>query len=365
MGFSRLLVLSNLVLELIYKLPISFYVALCVSFMACLLIVKTQRWHRIFSLDSSEGIQKLHQEPTPRIGGLGVFIAVVCAYFFENTDRSTILGPLIMAGLFAFIFGLAEDLTKQVNITTRLFATILAGVVGWAITGISLSRVGINLLDPFLKNQGFSVVFTAVAIGGIANSINMIDGLNGLASSMMVIALVAISAIAHSTGDTTLAVASLTISAAVFGFFMVNWPWGKIFLGDGGSYFCGFALAWSCVLLVERNPSISPFAGLLVCIYPFTETLFSIYRRKVRFHSLTGPDLQHLHSLIYRRYLSSFKLQIRENSMAGLIVGVLSLPPALCAFHFRESNFLCLLSAIFFQLSYLALYSRVIKFKWF
>ena len=356
--------LSNKVLELFYQLPIAFYVAFCVSLFTCLLIVKSQRWHQIFTLNSIGGIQNLHQEPTPRIGGLGIFVALVCAYFFENADRSKILGPLIFAGFSAFIFGLAEDLTKKVGITTRLLATILAGVVGWTITGVSLSRVGINLLDPIFKNLGFSVLFTAIAIGGIANAINMIDGLNGLASSMVVIALLTVAAIAHSVSDVSLAVASLTVSASVFGFFLVNWPWGRIFMGDGGSYFVGFALAWSCVLLVERNPSISPFAGLLLCIYPITEVLFSIYRRKVRMHSPTGPDVQHLHSLIYRRYLSSFNLLVRENSMAGLLVGMLSLPPALCAFYFRERNFLCFVFVIFFVLCYLALYMRIIKFKW-
>jgi hypothetical protein len=55
------------VLELFYKLPISFYLALLVPFLTCLLIFKTRRWHRIFTLDSSEGVQKLHKEPTPRI----------------------------------------------------------------------------------------------------------------------------------------------------------------------------------------------------------------------------------------------------------------------------------------------------------
>ena len=352
-------------LELFYKLPVSFYVALCVSFLTCLLIVKTKRWHRSITSDSSEGVQKIHSQVTPRIGGLGIFVAVVCAYFSEKIDRADILGPLILAGLTAFIFGFAEDLTKQVSVLTRLLATILAGVAGWAITGISLSHLGVPLIDPLFKHQGLSVLFTAIAIGGIANAINMIDGLNGLASSMMVIALIAIATIAHSVGDISLAVASLTVAAAIFGFFLLNWPWGNLFLGDGGSYFGGFALAWSCVLLVERNPSISPFAGLLVCIYPFTEVLFSVYRRKIRAHNPTGPDLQHLHSLIYRRYLSTSKLQVSENSLAGLIVGVLSIPPCVCAFYFRENTIDCFIFVTLYVLSYLALYLRVIKFRWF
>ena len=352
-------------LELFYKLPLSFYVALCVSFLTCLLIVKTKRWHQLFTSDSSEGVQKIHHQLTPRIGGLAIFVALVCAYFTENSARADILGPLVLAGLTAFIFGFAEDLTKRVNVLTRLLATILAGVVGWAITGVSLSHVGVPLLDPLFKNQGVSVVFTAIAIGGIANAINIIDGLNGLASSMMVIALVAIATIAHSVGDVSLAVASLTMSAAIFGFFLLNWPWGAIFLGDGGSYFGGFALAWSCVLLTERNPSITPYAGLLVCIYPFTEVLFSVYRRKLRACKPTGPDLQHLHSLIYRRYLSTTKLLVNENSFAGFVAGALSIPPAVCAFYFREIAVGCLVSIIIFELSYLALYLRVIKFRWF
>jgi UDP-N-acetylmuramyl pentapeptide phosphotransferase/UDP-N-acetylglucosamine-1-phosphate transferase len=353
------------VLELFYKLPLSFYVALCVSFLTCLLIVKTKHWHRFITSDSSEGVQKIHHQLTPRIGGLGIFVAVVSAYFSDNSPRADILGPLILAGLSAFIFGFVEDLTKQVNVLTRLLATILAGVVGWAITGISLSHIGVPLIDPLLKNQGFSVLFTAVAIGGIANAINIIDGLNGLASSMMVIALVAIATIAHSVGDVSLALASLTVAAAIFGFFLLNWPLGNLFMGDGGSYFGGFALAWSCVLLAERNPSISPFAGLLVCIYPFTEVLFSVYRRKVRAHNPTGPDLQHLHSLIYRRYLSTTKLKVSENSIAGLTVGGLSIPPCVCAFYFRENTFGCVIISMVFILSYSALYLRIIKFKWF
>jgi len=352
------------VLEFFNILPLSFYVALGVSFLTCLLIIKTKLHHQSFTSDSFDGVQKLHHQQTPRIGGLAIFFAIVCAYCSEKIDHSRILGPLVMAGLIPFLFGFAEDITKKINITTRLLATILAGGVGWAVTGISLSHVGIYFLDPLFQNQGFSILFTAIAIAGISNSINIIDGLNGLASSMIIIALLTIAMIAHSVGDVSLAVASLTVSASVFGFFLVNWPLGKIFMGDGGSYFCGFALAWSCVLLVERNPSISPFSALLVCIYPFTEVIYSIYRRKMRVVNPAGPDLLHLHSLIYRRYLSKRSVRVNQNSFAGILVGALSIPPALCAFCFRESNTSCFMAALFFVLSYVGLYRRVIKFKW-
>jgi UDP-N-acetylmuramyl pentapeptide phosphotransferase/UDP-N-acetylglucosamine-1-phosphate transferase len=351
-------------MALFYKLPLSFYVSLCVSFLICLFIIKTKKQHRIFTSDSTEGVQKLHSQPTPRIGGLSIFIAVVCAYFAEITDRDNILGPLILAGLFAFIFGLAEDLTKRVSVSTRLLATITAGIVGWLITGVSISHLGLPFIDPIFKNQFFSVLFTAIAIGGMANAINMIDGLNGLASFMLIISLATVSMIAHSVGDVNLAIASLVVSGSILGFFLVNWPWGKLFLGDGGSYFGGFALAWCCLLLTERNVSVSPFAALLVCIYPFTEALFSVYRRRKKLSNLTRPDAQHLHSLIYRRYFATLKININHNSIAGLIVGGLSVPPALCAYLFWMNKTMCMLSVVFFMGAYVLMYSRIIKFRW-
>jgi UDP-N-acetylmuramyl pentapeptide phosphotransferase/UDP-N-acetylglucosamine-1-phosphate transferase len=112
------------VLELFYKLPVSFNVSLCVSFLTCLLIVKTKRWLQSITSDSSEGVQKIHHQLTPRIGGLGIFVAVVSAYLSENSVRADILGPLILAGLTTFLFEFAEDLTKKVNVLTRLLATI-------------------------------------------------------------------------------------------------------------------------------------------------------------------------------------------------------------------------------------------------
>jgi UDP-N-acetylmuramyl pentapeptide phosphotransferase/UDP-N-acetylglucosamine-1-phosphate transferase len=89
---------------------------------------------------------------------------------------------------------------------------------------------------------------------------------------------------------------------AVLGFFVWNFPAGLIFLGDGGAYFLGFHAAEVALLLLVRKPQVSLLFPLLVCIYPVTETLFSVYRRRVlRSLPPSMPDGIHLHSLIYRR----------------------------------------------------------------
>ena len=245
-----------------------------------------------------------------------------------------------------------------------MLATVASGLLAWWITGYTLTRIDVWGLDELLRYSFISIAFTAFAVGGVANAINIIDGLNGLASAMKVIAFTAVASMAYAEGDASLAFATLSIAAAVLGFFLVNWPMGKLFLGDGGSYFGGFALAWSCVLLVERNQAVAPFAALMVCIYPFIEVLFSIYRRKVKRLSPGQPDRQHLHSLIYRRYIVTAAPTVKENSVAGILVAMLNVPPAIAAYYLKNSNFWSCMACAGFCLGYVLIYRRVVKFSW-
>jgi hypothetical protein len=99
--------------------------------------------------------------------------------------------------------------------------------------------------------------------------------------------------------------ACFLVAASVAGFWLVNYPWGKLFMGDGGAYFSGFALAWFAVLLPVRNPEVSVWAGLLVCAYPVIEVIYSIVRRARRHQSPGAPDSGHLHSLIKVKLIRS------------------------------------------------------------
>jgi UDP-N-acetylmuramyl pentapeptide phosphotransferase/UDP-N-acetylglucosamine-1-phosphate transferase len=91
-------------------------------------------------------------------------------------------------------------------------------------------------------------------------------------------------------------------AGATLGFLVWNWPWGRIFLGDGGAYLLGFWVVFLGLMIPHRTPEISPMAPVLVGIYPLVETVYSMYRRKfVRTHPINHPDALHLHTLIYRR----------------------------------------------------------------
>lgn len=354
----------------LFRLPelTSVDVAFVATFLLCILIVLSKRWHGEFSMDSTEGIQKFHSQPTPRIGGMPILLGLVLAWGKSSQDIQAILTPIIFAGMPAFLLGIAEDLTKQIGILHRLFATFGSGLVAWLITDYSLSRLDIWGFDFLMQVTLFSVLFTAFAVGGVANAINIIDGFNGYASLTCSIAFFGFGMIAFQVGDQNLAAVSVILAACVFGFFWVNWPFGKIFLGDGGAYFLGFALAWIAVLLIERNPKVSTFSALVICILPITEVMFTIFRRKVRKHHPGKPDRLHFHSILQRRYISRWfarRSDLAKNSTVGLFMALVSLPTAILANYFYESTLFCLIISLIFALGYVAIFARMIRHYWF
>lgn len=356
------------------SLPPSVYVAGVVAGVVAILLVLTKRWHGRFSLDGLVGVQKNHAVPTPRVGGLAIILGVLAAWMVAQPGRSYVLGTLLLAGLPAFLFGFAEDVTKRVGVVARLLATMASGVLGWWLTGVSITAVEFPLFDALLIYPLVSVLFTAFAVGGVANAVNIVDGVNGLASGFVVVALVGLSMVAGSVGDVDLSVACLALAAAVIGFWFVNWPWGWLFLGDGGSYFGGFALAWVSVLLIERNEGVTAFVPLLVCVHPVTEVLFSIYRRRLKRMSPGAPDRLHLHTLVLRRVVRPRMRQAYPhdqvfanrmcNSVTGLLLALATVPAVLVAQFVVNSPVLGGLACLSFALGYVTMYARLVRFHW-
>lgn len=342
-------------------------VTFLVSFLLCIAVATTKNWHGTFSMDTAEGIQKFHISPTPRIGGIPILLALVLAWCMSNADIQALLAPILFAGMPAFLFGIAEDLTKHIGVTQRLLATMTSGLLAWCLTDYSLSRLDIWGVDMLMQYTFFSVIFTAIAVGGVANSINIIDGFNGYASLTCTIAFIGFAFIAFQVDDQNLARVSLILAACVYGFFWVNWPFGKLFLGDGGAYFIGFALAWVAVLLIERNPSVSAFAALIVCLLPITEVLFTIFRRKVRNQHPGKPDRLHFHSILQRRYVSRWFAKwptLAKNSLVGILMGLISLALVVMANLMFDATIYCVITSLLFVLAYVAVFARMVRHRW-
>jgi UDP-N-acetylmuramyl pentapeptide phosphotransferase/UDP-N-acetylglucosamine-1-phosphate transferase len=348
------------------------------SFFASLVItgslVHAARTHGGFVLDhDTTGPQKFHFHPVPRVGGIGIFIGVLggtllLAWLHEEVGSMPWL--LLICALPTFAAGLIEDLTKRVSARKRLLASGSAAALAFWLLGAQITRSDILGLDTLLTFSAGALAVTIVAVAGVANSINIIDGFNGLASMCVVIMLAALAYVAYEVGDPLVGPLSLMGIGAVLGFFLWNFPSGLIFLGDGGAYFLGFYVAELSILLLARNPSVSPLFPLLVCSYPVFETLFSIYRRRfLKQVPPSMPDGIHLHSLIHRRMLRwavgdrSAKALTRRNSMTSPFLWLLCMLSVVPAVFFWNHSGILACSLLLFAMSYLVLYWRIVRFK--
>ena len=342
-----------------------------VSFLVSLLIVFTKNWHGHLSIDTHVGIQKFHSHPTPRVGGVAIAIGAVTSLLVAHQGAHALLhgtmGPLLLASTPAFLFGLLEDLTKRVGVRTRLLATMGSGIFGWAITGISITDVQVPGLDWLLGFTAISVLFTAFAVGGVANAINIVDGFNGLAGGAVLAILTGFALIGVQTHDPKIVHLCGTFAAITLGFLLVNWPLGKLFLGDGGAYFLGFSLAWIAVQILARHDEVSAWAPLLVCGYPVLEVGFSILRRKRRHMDPGQPDRLHLHSLVkcrvVRRMIPRASNLVR-NSVTGALMWVAAALPVAIAVQWPTETTPLVLGFVFCAFVYSAVYARLTQFVW-
>jgi UDP-N-acetylmuramyl pentapeptide phosphotransferase/UDP-N-acetylglucosamine-1-phosphate transferase len=335
------------------------------SFLLAEVLVLTAGSHGRFTMDVPGAIQKFHSRPTPRVGGIGIYLALLGASLvMPHSGSRAILSTLLVAGVPALLVGLLEDVTKRIGVGTRLVTTMASGGIASWLTGTSITHIDLPLADALLGFAPVALMFTAFAVGGLANAINIIDGFNGLASGTTTICLLALAAVAAMVGDTALVLAAVIVAAAVAGFWLVNFPWGKLFLGDGGAYFAGFALAWLAVLLPARNAEVSPWASFVLCAYPIIEVLYSIARRLLHSHSAGQPDRRHLHSLVATQVIPKLLPHLQptlQNSSVSVIMWACAAVPALAAIAMHHRTVYLVIFAGACGVAYHLVYQRVAR----
>ena len=246
---------------------------------------------------------------------------------------------------------------------------MFSGLLAWHLTGIAMQNTAVPPLDWLLSFMPVAVIFTAFAVGGVANAVNIIDGFNGLATGAVTIMLGAMGLIAANVGDAHLATVCFVVAVCALGFGAVNWPLGKIFLGDGGAYLLGFLLAWVAVLLPMRNPQVNAWATILVCAYPVLEVGFSVRRRHNREgHHPGQPDKVHLHHLIHRRVVCHAFPHISaalKNGFTSPLCWIFVAVPAAWAVLFAENTPMLIIAVGALIFGYSAVYARLSQFRWF
>lgn len=325
--------------------------------------------------DSLDGPQKVHNGAVPRVGGLSVFVGIlVASLVLWGTGKLGDADVLLLATVVvlpAFASGLAEDLTKRVPPWVRLLGALASAALGAFILGAMIRRTGIPVFDDLLSFWPIALIFTAFAVAGLAHATNIIDGFNGLSAGVSLLCLLALAYVAFKVGDLAVFHICLAAGGATLGFLIWNYPAGLVFLGDGGAYLIGTIVAECAVLLVARNPQVSPWFPVLVLAYPIIETLFTIYRRMfVRRQIPDKPDALHLHSLVYRRLLGwmlastvQARLLAKRNALiAPYLWGltILCIIPAVLLYRY---TIWMALGTLLFVSFYIWLYGCIVKFK--
>lgn len=340
--------------------------AALLSFVICSLLSR----FKILSLGDAKmqadttALQALHSRPTPRVGGGAVLTAFAVVVFLNRDQLGVDLLLALLAGLVIFVVGLKEDIFRNVSPRARLLAAMISGALAMALTAGMVPSLHPRV-DPAFGFVALPILVTLIWSAGTCHALNLIDGLNGLSSSYAMVATTAIVVIAMQTGDLDLQFTGLVLIAALLGFFVLNWPYARIFMGDAGAYAIGHALTWLGIVLMARNPQVSPIAVLLVLFWPVADTTWSIIRRRIMKRAINQPDRMHFHHIVIRliaRLSGKPRSDEALNPLATLMLFPFFSLPALMGVMFWNKPDAALISLAAFTLLFLVGYGLAVSF---
>ncbi len=301
---------------LIFSVLTAFFIGVIVTPLLIFLIKKGN------VLDKPGG-RKIHKESIPSMGGIGMMIALMGGILLWLSYNQLVEIRFFLLGLgIMFILGLRDDLV-ELSAYQKLIGQLLA-----IITVVVLGGVRITSFYGFLGYEElplwFSYSLTVFAIVGLTNAFNLIDGLDGLASTLSLISFLFFGSWFIYAGFTTYGFIAFTFVGAILSFMVYNWHPAKIFMGDTGSLTLGFALSVLCIMFIKTNgvvpDSLFKFeapltAGLVLMIIPFYDTLRVFIKRALKGKSPMSADKSHVHHFLLR-------MGYRHDQVALILGGV-------------------------------------------
>jgi UDP-GlcNAc:undecaprenyl-phosphate GlcNAc-1-phosphate transferase len=256
--------------------------------------------------------RKIHTGDIPRLGGIGFATAFVITAFFTNFFVDTggfglRFLPVLLAMILIFVSGVYDDFRPLAPRYKLLIQFVAA--LGVLIPGFTFHRI----LYPgwgFLSDLNWlRYPLTFVWIVGLTNAINFIDGIDGLAGGVSVLAALTFAFIAFSFSESNSTVLfCICLAGALGGFLVFNapFPQAKIFMGDGGSQFLGFTLALLPLIEERSSPAALPvpYAAALLAI-PIFDTIAAVWRRLRDGKRIDSPDKSHIHHKLMNLTLSA------------------------------------------------------------
>lgn len=245
--------------------------------------------------------RKVHKNPIPRLGGLGIFFGFLFGYivFGQNTVQ---MNSILIGSFIILLTGIFDDI-KPISARYKLVGQVIASAIIVFYGNILLTHV--TIFGQYIDFGIFAYPITLIFIVACTNIINLIDGLDGLSggiSSIFYLSTIIICFFQNRFGlEFTLALITL---GSTLGFLIHNFNPAKIFAGDSGALFMGFIIAIISLLGFKTTVITSIFIPLMILAVPILDTLFAIIRRLLNHKKISEPDKEHLHHQLLKMKFS-------------------------------------------------------------
>jgi UDP-N-acetylmuramyl pentapeptide phosphotransferase/UDP-N-acetylglucosamine-1-phosphate transferase len=319
-------------------------------------------WHKKFysklGLKAYQAIQRIHLNETPRLGGF-IFILSLLGFATQCHlgEGAAILNLILISLIPALLVALKEDLFHDVEPAVRLLSLLFAGWLFRAsYTGPLPNMAEVPFVGKLFLLQGGMSLFYILGMVAVANGMNLMDGVNGLCGAATLSILAALLFLSYKTGDTAMLAVTFSFILLLSPFMLFNFPFGKIFLGDLGAYSLGLILSMLTIILFGRHPELSPYAAVLILIYPLTEIVFTMLRRTLNGLSVFRPDTLHLHLKLFYFLSPQFGYKKTANALVMPALSLLWVFPLLAISLTYQKPIFVVIAIVIFVLFYLGLY---------
>ena len=277
-------------------------------------------------VDCPQRARKVHQQATPRLGGAAVLssfltVALIAGLSVPQLREllygpTPVMGSILLGSIGIFIIGFLDDLARLSPKTKLIGEFLIAGLVVWG-ANLSFTSVQFLGLGSISFPEWFGFGLSCLWIVGMANAINLIDGLDGLASGITLAGLLAVSVVGYLAGISSVTWMSTLLIGCLLGFLVYNSRPASIFLGDCGSLTLGYFAGCLTLLASFREGGIlDGIFPVLAFAIPILDCVFAIFRRTMRGRSPFSPDMEHFHHRLMAKGLSHGKAVLAMWAMA-------------------------------------------------
>lgn len=306
--------------ETILSLAISF----TATFLAIPVVIKVAQMKKLYDVPDE---RKVHLNPIPSLGGLGIFAGFLFGILLSTPFTKTPeMQYFIAASLVIFFLGIKDDIVVLSPIKKFIGQVFAAFII------VYLGNIQITSMHGFLGIHelptSISLILTYFTIIVIINSFNLIDGIDGLAASLGILSTSILGLYMYQVGETSYAVLALALVGSLFGFIIYNFQPARIFMGDTGSLLLGLVNAILVIKFIQlgTTPGISvpvaaaPAMAFALLMIPLLDTLRVFAIRMFQRRSPFSPDRNHIHHLMLDKGLNHRTITLSLVAFNGLVI---------------------------------------------